>query len=163
MRSFTTAASLVLALAVSTRAVGADRRPSRLRSYDDMRATLDDLMTQTKRIADLLTAFGGADEMSPQDMTGLETQVRNIFPEDFENAALMMRQEMENGFAQELIAYWTGVAYIYVRVLWHQRPEGECRVDQHDLQQRSRRADPAVLRPQAAQMFTRVAWLPRSR
>jgi hypothetical protein len=93
-------------------------------SYEDMRATLDDLMTK-RRIADLLTAFGGADELSLPDMTVLETQVRNIFPEDFQNVALVMRQEMENGFAQDLIAYWTGTAYIYARVLWHQRPEGD--------------------------------------
>jgi hypothetical protein len=49
-------------------------------------------------------------------MTVLETQVRNMFPDDFENAATMMRQEMENGFSQDLIAYWTGIAYIYARV-----------------------------------------------
>jgi len=93
-------------------------------SYEDMRGTLDDLMSK-RRIADLLTAFGGADEMTSQDMFGLETQVRNLFPEDFENSALMMRQQMENGFAQDLIAYWTGAGYIYVRLLWHQRPGGE--------------------------------------
>jgi hypothetical protein len=93
-------------------------------SYEDMRGTLDDLMSK-RQIADLLTAFGGGDEMSFQDMTGLETQVRNVFPDDFENAATMMRQEMENGFSQELIAYWTGISYIYARVLWHQLPSGE--------------------------------------
>jgi hypothetical protein len=54
-------------------------------SYEEMRATLDDLMSK-RQIADLLTAFGGGDEMTPQDMTGLETQVRNLFPEDFENS-----------------------------------------------------------------------------
>jgi hypothetical protein len=93
-------------------------------SYEEMRGTLDDLMSK-RRITDLLVAFGGADEMTQQDMFGLETQVRNIFPEDFENSALMMRQEMENGFAQDLVAYWTGTAYIYARLLWHQRPDGD--------------------------------------
>jgi hypothetical protein len=85
-------------------------------SYAEMRATLDDLMSK-RQIADLLTRFGGADEMSLQDMTGLETQVRNLFPEDFENSAVMIRQ---------------------VPTRW------------------SRCSD-------AAQVFTRVAWLPRSR
>ena len=93
-------------------------------SYEEMRATLDNLMSK-RQIADLLTAFGGGDEMTPQDMAVLETQVRNLFPADFENSALMMRQEMENGFAQDLIAYWSGTGYIYARVLWHQRPGGE--------------------------------------
>jgi hypothetical protein len=77
-------------------------------SYEEMRATLDNLMSK-RQIADLLTAFGGGDEMTPQDMAVLETQVRNLFPADFENSALMMRQEMD----------------IYARVLWHQRPGGE--------------------------------------
>jgi hypothetical protein len=124
MRSFTTAA-LVLALFASVpQALSAQTEGEAVfASYDDMRATLDDLVSK-RNVADLLTAFGGADEMTPQDMFVLETQVRNIFPDDFENAAVMIRQEMENGFNQDLIAYWTGVAYIYVRVLWHQRPEG---------------------------------------
>jgi GTP cyclohydrolase III len=48
-------------------------------SYEEMRATLDDLMSK-RQIADLLTAFGGGDEMTLQDMAVLETQVRNLFP-----------------------------------------------------------------------------------
>jgi hypothetical protein len=74
------------ALAVSTLGpVAQDDTQPVFESYEEMRATLDDLMSK-RRIAELLTAFGGADEMSFQDMTGLETQVRNLFPEDFENA-----------------------------------------------------------------------------
>lgn len=93
-------------------------------NYDDMRSQLDDLMFK-RRIADLLTAFGGADEMSPQDMTALEAQIRNIFPQDFTTASVMMRQPMLNGFAQEMIAYHNGTAYIYVRVLWHDQGPGQ--------------------------------------
>ena len=125
MRSF---AAVLLAVSLAFAAPGpataqTDAQPI-FSDYEEMRTTLDDLMSK-RQIVSLLTAFGGADEMTLQDMTGLETQVRNIFPNDFENSALMMRQEMENGFAQELIAYWTDAAYIYVRVLWHARPEGE--------------------------------------
>jgi hypothetical protein len=124
MRSFTTAALVLALFAWVPQALSAQTEGEAVfASYDDMRATLDDLVSK-RNVADLLTAFGGADEMTPQDMFVLETQVRNIFPDDFENAAVMIRQEMENGFNQDLIAYWTGVAYIYVRVLWHQRPEG---------------------------------------
>lgn len=93
-------------------------------SYEDMRGTLDTLMSK-RRIADLLVAFGGGDEMSPQDMAALEAQVRNIYPGDFDSNALMMRKEMQNGFNQDLIAYWSGTGYIYVRVLWHARPSGD--------------------------------------
>lgn len=93
-------------------------------SYEAMRTTLDQLMSK-RQIADLLTAFGAADEMTLQEMTALETRVRDVFPRDFENVALMLREEMQNGFAQDLIAYWTDTSYIYVRVLWHQRPQGD--------------------------------------
>lgn len=92
--------------------------------YDQMRAQLDDLIFK-RRIADLLTVFGGADEMSPQDMTALEAQVRRLFPEDFTTASVVQRQQMLNGFAQEMIAYHNGNAYIYVRVLWHDRGPGD--------------------------------------
>lgn len=96
---------------------------NRFASYEDMRATLDGLVS-TRRIADLLTAFGGADEMSREEMSALEGRVRLLFPSDFANSAVMVRQDMKNGFHQELIAYWTDLAYIYVRILWHERPEG---------------------------------------
>jgi hypothetical protein len=89
-----------------------------------MRATLDDLMSK-RQIADLLTAFGGADEMSFQDMTVLETQVRNVFPEDFEN----VRPDDAAGDGERLRAgpdrLLDRTGYIYARVLWHQRPGGE--------------------------------------
>jgi hypothetical protein len=123
---FIAAAALALGLALTTAgslSAQTEGEPV-FASYAEMRGTLDDLMSK-RRIADLLVAFGGSDEMSQQDMFGLETQVRNIFPEDFENSALMMRHEMENGFAQDLIAYWTGAGYVYVRLLWHQRPGGD--------------------------------------
>jgi hypothetical protein len=58
-------------------------------------------------------------------MTVLETQVRNIFPDDFENAATDDAAGDGERLRQDLIAYWTGTATSTPRVLWHQRPEGE--------------------------------------
>ena len=98
--------------------------PGQFSSYAELRVTLDGLMT-TRQITRLLTAFGGGDEMSPQDMNALELQVRNVYPLDFEANALVLRQPMESGFRQELIAYWQGDQnYIYVRILIHERPDG---------------------------------------
>ena len=96
---------------------------NRFASYADMRAVLDDLVS-TRRIVDLLLAFGGGDEMPRADMAAVETQVRMLFPSDFVNSSVMIRDDMKNGFRQELIAYWTDLSYIYVRILWHERPEG---------------------------------------
>ena len=44
-------------------------------SYEAMRATLDGLM-KSRSIADLMIVFGGADEMTEQQLAGLEGQVQ---------------------------------------------------------------------------------------
>jgi hypothetical protein len=121
MRRFLTALIITLALPITATA---QTTPGVFTSYDQMLATLDPLM-QTRQIVQLLTVFGGQDEMTPQDMTALEIQVRNLFPNDFTNVAVMQRMEMENGFAQELVAYWDDqYNYIYVRLLTHQLEDG---------------------------------------
>lgn len=92
-------------------------------NYLSMRATLDSMM-KNRDIAEVMTAFGGTNSGSQAELEDLEARVRNIFPRDFENAALLRRQDMENGWRQEMIAYWTGIDYIYVYLLLHQREEG---------------------------------------
>jgi hypothetical protein len=109
---------LLLLLAAQPSAAQPDA--NRFASHGDMRATLDGLVS-TRRIANLLTAFGGADEMSREEMSALEGRVRLLFPSDFASSAVMVRQNMKNGFHQELIAYWTDLSDICVRILWHER------------------------------------------
>lgn len=90
-------------------------------NYLSLRAVLDAQM-KNRDIAEVMTNFGGAS--SRDELEALEARVREIFPRDFENAALLRRNEMENGWRQELIAYWTGIDYIYVYLLLHDRDEG---------------------------------------
>ncbi|MDA7430789.1 hypothetical protein PGB28_20195 [Primorskyibacter aestuariivivens] len=90
-------------------------------NYLSLRAVLDAQM-KNRDIAEVMTTFGGSSP--PEELEALEARVREIFPRDFENAALLRRNEMENGWRQELIAYWTGIDYIYVYLLLHDRDEG---------------------------------------
>lgn len=89
-------------------------------NYLELRARLDTLM-KNRDIAEVMPLFG--DASTPEDLEALEQRVREIYPQDFENVALIRRQDLEHGFRQELIAYWVGTAYIYVHLLLHQRED----------------------------------------
>ncbi|AHM05013.1 hypothetical protein roselon_02714 [Roseibacterium elongatum DSM 19469] len=118
------ALALVLSLVATSPALAQTPGSGMFASYEQMRATLDQLMS-TRQITQLLTMFGGADEISQADMAQIEGQVRALFPRDFTGNAVMLRQPMGGGFQQELIAYWEGgTNYIYARLLFHTRPEG---------------------------------------
>ena len=92
------------------------------RSYQDLREQLDPLM-KSRQIAEVLTLFGGADEMTPQELQTLEERVQTYFKRDFEEVALIKQAEHLNGWRQELLAYWVGTEYIYVYILMHQRED----------------------------------------
>lgn len=87
-------------------------------SYDAMRAEMDQAIRE-RRIEDLMIRFGGADEMTVEQLRSLDRQVEQLFPDDFENVALLRREQHNNGFAQEIIAYWTGTSYLYAYVFYH--------------------------------------------
>lgn len=89
-------------------------------SYEEMRATLDPLM-KSREIKRMMLRFGGADEIEQEQLEQLETRVRAIISHDLEHVDMLMRQDMGNGWAQELYAYWGGLSYIYVYVLLHDR------------------------------------------
>lgn len=112
--AFALTAALTLACAQ-----GAAAQDGVFRSYDDMRGNLDRMM-MSRDIKEVMLTFGGADEMTIQQLDDLQARVRQIFPEDFTEVTLVRRNELQNGWAQELIAYRTGLAYIFAYVLMHQ-------------------------------------------
>lgn len=91
-------------------------------NYLALRATLDTMM-KNRDIAEVMAAFGNG-SMSAEELEDLEARVRSIFPKDFENVAMVRKQELAEGWRQEMIAYWTGINYIYVMLLLHQRDDG---------------------------------------
>ncbi|MFW2544514.1 hypothetical protein ACN2XU_17905 [Primorskyibacter sp. 2E107] len=90
--------------------------------YDDMRGVMDRLIT-TRQIQDLMLRFGGGDEMTESQLDALDASVERLYPQDFENVATLRRIVHENGFVEELLAYWTGYTYLYAYVFYHDRGE----------------------------------------
>lgn len=86
-------------------------------SYEAMRRDMDALVSQ-RNIEDLMIRFGGADEMTIEQLRTLDAQVEQVYPQDFTNVAVM-RRVSHGDFHQELLAYWTGTAYIYTYVFYH--------------------------------------------
>lgn len=112
-------AALLAVMPIS--ALAQDRTPGVFDDYDAMRATLDRLI-MTRAVSELLAAFGGSDEMSPQDVIAVEAQLRGFYPNDFVDGAVMQNGSMSNGFQQQIIAYWDNeFNYIYVHLLLHDR------------------------------------------
>lgn len=92
------------------------------RDYDHMREVLDTNM-KSRQIGVVMRSFGASDEMTPEELSALEAQVRGIFPQDFETAEIILREELENGWVRELLTYYTGISYIYVSVFYHRRED----------------------------------------
>jgi hypothetical protein len=67
-------------------------------SYEVMRAVMDALI-KAREVEDLMLRFGGAHEMTTEQLQSLDAQVEQIYPEDFENTAVLRRDSHENGFA----------------------------------------------------------------
>ncbi len=109
--------SLVLALISPVMASAAD---GVFKDYSSLRAQLDSLM-KAREVDQLLILFGGSDEMTPQQLSALKGRVQQIYRRDFENVQVIRRQELANGWRQELISYFTGLDYIYVYMLLHDR------------------------------------------
>ena len=100
---------LLFALALPASAQPANE--GRFSGYEEMRATLDDLIAE-RRIADLMSSFGNADGMSREEWFGLQGRVRLLYPEPLASSAVLIRQDMKNGFVQDLIAYWQADRYL---------------------------------------------------
>lgn len=112
MRHFLTALWLACA------AIPAQAQESIFKDYDHLRAVLDENMMQ-RNMVDVMRAFGASDEMTPQELSGLEKRVRGIFPNDFKNVDVLRVDDMGNGWRQELYAYWNDLQYIYAYMLMH--------------------------------------------
>lgn len=114
--------AIIFAALLTALPATAQDRASLFKNYDDMRVKLDGMM-MTRNIADVMLAFGASDEMTQQELDDLEKRVRAIFDTDFDTVDLLKRDDMGNGWARELYAYWGDSGYLYATVLMHKRPE----------------------------------------
>lgn len=112
-------AGFVLGMGLMPIAAQAQQQPV-FSSYDEMRSILDELM-MSRQVGRVMERFGGADEMGPEERANLETRMRELFPLDFRHKSVVRVDPMESGWSQEMYAYWTGLSYVWVSVLLHQK------------------------------------------
>ncbi len=112
-------AALALILATATPLAAQD---AYFQSYDAMRGEMD-AMIMARETQALMLRFGGADEMTEVQLDNLDVQVDQLYPNRLDNVALIRRVEHDNGFVQELIAYWEDWRYLYAYVFYHVRDD----------------------------------------
>ncbi len=112
----------LLALVLTVLPLSAQAQSPGVAIFDDY-ATLSefvDTRVMKREFGGLIQRLGGSD-ISLAQLQQLTEQSRKGFPVDFENVAVMRRTEHENGFSQEIRAYWTGTQYGYLYLLLHDR------------------------------------------
>ena len=92
-------------------------------SYEEYQSYLDKKM-KNREFSTVIKDFGGADEYTEQELTRIQTQLRDIVPFYLTDARMLKQVELENGFSQELRAYWNDKnSYIYFYALLHERDD----------------------------------------
>lgn len=121
IRYFMWGLAMAVGLILAPQGVLAQQEPV-FSNYEEMRKELDALM-QGREIEKLMNRFGGASDLSLEEVQALEARMRDRFPYDFKHADLVKVDEMQNGWRQELYAYYTGLKYVFVTVLIHERED----------------------------------------
>ena len=98
--------------------VAQDIPESIFRDYDHMRQVLDDHIMK-RDIVTTMRAFGASDEMTDEELAGLQRRVEGIFSRDFKHVDVLRVNDMGNGWRQEMYAYWVGTSYLYAYLLMH--------------------------------------------
>ncbi|WP_170413244.1 hypothetical protein [Ruegeria atlantica] len=111
--------TLVVALFCATPALAEN-----FSSYEAYQSILDKKM-KNREFANVVREMGGADEYSEQELARIQIQLREVAPYYLTNADIVKRVELENGYSQELRAYWNDKnSYIFLYALLHQRDDG---------------------------------------
>ena len=86
--------------------------------YSEARAEMDKLIME-RRMGDAIRKFDGLGVPDNKELAAIDTKLRVLYKEDFQNVALVRSEVHKNGFRQEMIAYWTGQNYLYVYLVIH--------------------------------------------
>lgn len=121
MRTTLFAALTAMLLALAPLPGLAQEKGTIFADYDSYAAFLDEKV-QKRQFGALFQSLGGAN-LSLAELQKLSEGAKQGFPVDFDNATVMRREELENGFGHEVRAYWSGGNYAYVYVVYHQRED----------------------------------------
>jgi len=79
---------------------------------------------KNREFSNVLKDMGGADEYTEQQLDRIQSQMRDLVPYYLSNVDIIKRAELQNGFSQELRAYWNDKnSYVYYYALLHQRED----------------------------------------
>ncbi|SHK11685.1 hypothetical protein SAMN05444000_11956 [Shimia gijangensis] len=95
---------------------------STFRDYAEFSAFVD-THSQSRDITKLLTVLGGRDEYTKEQMANLQAQVFNLYPDVLPNKTIFHENDLGGGVRQEVRAYWTGLSYLYLYFLLHERDD----------------------------------------
>lgn len=117
---FVLAAALSLLTAATAQA---QDRDSVFSDYTAFHSFVDNHIARRDFIP-LIQKLGGRDEYTLEQLRSLQQQFTSIYPTDFSHRATVRAREMENGFREEIITYWTDLAYIWFYAITHERKDG---------------------------------------
>jgi hypothetical protein len=91
---------------------------------EDMMSFVDEHMLQ-REFGPLIRRLDGGGEYSDDDINKVATNLRHIYPQDFTSADRIRYREMDNGFYEEVLAFWRpGGKYIFLYIFSHEASDG---------------------------------------
>ncbi|MEW2916261.1 hypothetical protein AB1A64_04240 [Ruegeria sp. ANG10] len=93
-------------------------------SYDDYASFVDAKM-KNRDFYNAINRLASESQIEPQEVRTFHNQLRKALPYYLTNADVVKRVELENGYFQEMRAYWNDKGnIIFVYAFLHERDEG---------------------------------------
>lgn len=114
---------LLATLAVLLLPTGLWAEDSKFVNYDAYAAFVDQNI-MSRDFIPLINRLGGRDEYTPEQITGVNSQLLAAMPYDFTGAAILKQEKLGGGFIREIRAYWNDRdSYVYYYGLLHENGE----------------------------------------
>ncbi len=110
----------IAVMAVSTPAAQAQDRDSVFADYAAYAAFVD-RHVMDRDFVPMIQRLGGRDEYTIEQMNGINGQLLNAWPRDFEKVTVFNETDLGGGVRQEGRMYWTGQSYAYYYAILHEQ------------------------------------------
>lgn len=117
----TAARSLAVFLLTAAPAV-AQVQDSRFSDYATYDAFVNEVL-EDGRYIDLVTTLGGRDEYTTEQLQGLESTLKRVFPDGFIGHTVFGREDLGGGVSQEGRIYWSETSFFYYYALLLERAD----------------------------------------
>ncbi len=93
-------------------------------TYSDFEQYVDKRI-KNREFSTVISRLGGADEYTKQQLQMIQNQLRDVVPFYLTDVAIVKRIELENGFSQEMRAYWNkDNSYLFLYAFLQERNDG---------------------------------------